>query len=281
MDGLDDRLPSTLPVHFGCNLFGIGVPRRTDALRVEGVYGFCVHGVFAFQCTSFNFICTGHVSVSTRNILKMDVAEITNLLQNTSLREELPDSYSGRLTEEFTTIVAFQNLACVSLACNHQGMATVVHAKIRKFIHLVNNFYFVMYNEKAPRITDEDLELARVHAIQEIPVESYHDAFQVDEEELRRTFRATSNICHETLNHFDFILGEFREQFRTTQKSQCKRATKYFTKLKVLIKSVTDELDQQTETAHMYVNKDTVTHSDMTSNERKLHGRKSKGRSRR
>ena len=203
--------------------------------------------------------------------------EITQMLADTSLREELPATYQGKLPNEFESVTALNELACTFMAGKESAKAQHVYGIVRTFIHLVNKTYFAMYGENAPRFSETDLELAQAHAINNIPMECSHDQFLVDQDAIDRASRATSNICNETLEHLNFIVTEFREKYKKA-KEQCKRAGKYAAKLQVLVKSVTNLLDREEEIKHRFVDKSTITYSDMTARERKLKDRKRRNR---
>jgi hypothetical protein len=207
-----------------------------------------------------------------------DLDEITTLLGNTSLRAELPDPYTGELVDEFQTVVALESLACVALVCGKKDLASSIHITVRKFVHQLNNLYFAMHNERALRFTDEDVTLANAHAIGTIPVECGNDNLVVDGTVLKRFSRATSNICHETIQYLEFITGEFRAKHRTTAKEQCKRAAKRCLKLGRLLRAVTNALDKQLEFDHMVSDTSKLTNTDRTAHEVSLLTRKSRKR---
>jgi hypothetical protein len=202
-----------------------------------------------------------------------DLEELTHLLADTTLREELPSSYVGKLSTEFDVVVSMEELACTAMAAKNISMAKVVHSTIRKFIHLVNNFYFAMYAEKAPRFTEDELELAKAHALTNIPVECQHDQIMVDQEALDRVSRATSNIMTQAVELVNFLAQEFRHKHKAA-KEQCKRAMKGARKIEALLTAITHQLDKEVETQHRFVDKSTLTYSDLTKHERELKNRK-------
>ncbi len=206
-----------------------------------------------------------------------DLDEITQLLADTTLREELPNSYTGKMTNEFEAVVALNELACTFMAGKEKHRAKTVHGAVNKLILLINKLYFSMYGEKAPRFSENDLELAQAHGINNIPMDSGLDLFVVDQDVMDRTSRATSNICTEMLEHLNFVVSEFREANKKA-KEQCKRAVKYSTKITVLVKAITKALDKEEEIKHRYMDKSKITYSDMTEHERKLANRKRRGR---
>ena len=202
-----------------------------------------------------------------------DLEELTQLLADTTLREELPSSYVGKLTTEFDVVVSMEELACTAMASKNIPMAKVVHSSIRKFVHLVNNFYFAMYAEKAPRFTEDELELARAHALTNIPVECQHDQIVVDQEVLDRASRATSNILGQAVELVNFLAQEFRRTHKAA-KEQCKRTMQGARKIETLLTLITQKLDKEVETQHRFVDKATLTYSDLTKHERDLKNRK-------
>lgn len=204
---------------------------------------------------------------------------ITELMENVTLREELPMSYTGKMQTEFETVVALLEMACTFKAADYAEKAEKVHNMVHKFVSLVNKVHFAMRGEKAPRLSEEDIELAQAHAVTNLPMEMSHDQFIVDDETLQKSVRATSNICTDCVEYILFEVSEFRDRHKKA-KEQCKRAVKCAVRLQTLVKSVTDKLDRDTETTHMFVNKDSVKYADMTTHERRLKDRKNRGTSR-
>jgi len=206
-----------------------------------------------------------------------ELDEITRLLANTTLREELPGSYAGNLENEFEAIVALNELACTFMVGKEPKKANTIHGIISSLVLLINKLYFSMSGEKAPRFSEDDVELAQAHAVNNIPVESGLNLFVVDQDAMDRASRATSNICTEMLENINFVVSEFR-QANKKAKEQCKRAMKYSTKITTLIKGITKALDEEEELKHTYMDKSTITYSDMTGHERKLANRKRRNR---
>lgn len=206
-----------------------------------------------------------------------DIDTLTQLLANTSLREELPASYTGSLSNEFEVIVALHEMACTFQAGKEFKKASVVYDSIHKVVHLINKLYFAMYGERAPRFLEQDVELALAHALHNIPTELSHDVFVVDQDTIDRTCTATSNICTETISFLEFVVSEFRQAHRDA-KEQCRRATKLSLKLTTLLQKIVSMLDKENETKHKFMDTSKMKYSEMTTNERKMSARKRRQR---
>lgn len=211
---------------------------------------------------------------------------LTELLQNVSLREELPDDYQGDLNEEFQVMVALETLACIALGCQRKALAELAHASIRKFIHLVNSFYFTLHSDKAPRITDQDTELAQAHAMQDLTLQDVplvgeptaHANAQVvaNKHLLDQAARIASNVCTECLENLDFVLSEHGPSMRKTNKDAYKRLQKIKSKIKTLLHLITKPLDKQAEEAHKFTSN--VSYAQMTEHEKAMKARKRRAR---
>ena len=207
------------------------------------------------------------------------IDEITRMMTNPSLREELPDSYTGELECEFNTIVALFTLTFTSLSCQKNFMAQFLYSNIRKFIHETNNLYFSMKNEQASRIDEDDLDLAKLHALQEIPENNHDDNIvMMDLESLHRTIKATSNICVETQNHLDFIVSEFRSKHRITHKEECKKTYRCFQKTNEILQKIIHYLDRDVSLRQLCVDTSEFGYSELSISEQQRLGRKSRRR---
>lgn len=190
----------------------------------------------------------------------MSITTLTALIRDMSLRDELPDDYMGKLVTEFHVVVALTNLACTAVACHQPDMATSVYDTSRTFVHLVNSLYFIMLNEKAPRLTDKDVELANAHAVRDLPVqdvpmlglpERYANAqVIVDHASLDQAGRATSNACTDSLENLEFVVSEYTAKQRKTNKEACRRVYRIQAKLTKALHSIIDMLDTGREQAN-------------------------------
>lgn len=171
------------------------------------------------------------------------VDEMAKLLEDVSIQEELPNQYSGKLSEEFDVVVCIEEVACTYLAAELREFAAWLHNTVRKVIHLVNNMYFAMYAEKAPRFSDADLELAQRHAIANIPMDLSENAPSVTLEAAHRTARAASNILIDASDNIGFVSSEFYKQ-NPKNTEQRKRTRKTAAKLCSLLQNIVHSLDK-------------------------------------
>lgn len=201
--------------------------------------------------------------------------ELTALLGNVSIREELPDEYQKPLRTEFETVVGLKSLACIALAFDRRPMAQIINTSIPILIHQVNNLYFAMHGEKAHRFDEEDLELANIHAIHAIP-EDPRNVFEIDENVLVRTSLATSNMCTELINYIEFGVSEFRSKHHKTNKFQCAKVVKLMLKLKAMLTTIVTQLENIQETRHKL--QETIDPSTLTTREKTQSSKKRRPR---
>lgn len=196
--------------------------------------------------------------------------DIHELLDDKKIREELPGSYHGPLRDEFKTIVALTSLACVAYKINKPKMVKKTCTTMSKIIHLINKLEFVMRSEKASRITESDLDLARAHAIHNLPVDG-QDKVVANHEILNQSSKIGANLCQNMLASLDFRVAEFWSA-HPTAKEQRKRATAIYSILEKTLKSFVKMLEDPIEEQHHYMNN--ITYADKTSGERARSHRK-------
>ena len=184
-----------------------------------------------------------------------------------------PKPYVGQLSIEFDTSVILQELACLFLVTNKQQMFIKVSKVLKKFVSLINKFYFAMYGEKAARLSDQDISLSKQHVLFNLPINATGNQIVVDQDTIDRCMRSTSNIISETMNSTIFKMSQFVQQ-HTQAQAQCKNTKKCATKINLLLQSLKKILDNEHEESHKYMNQSNLTYSDLTDNERKMKQRK-------
>lgn len=199
------------------------------------------------------------------------------MLKSIHTQTTLPPNYMGRLTAEFDTIVMLQELACLSMASNKQTMSNDIYMCMVKFVQLVNKFYFAMYGEKAPRLSEQDGHLSQRHALSNLPLDPSGTRVVMNQALLDRSCRATANIISQTIDSTSFVMTQFITQHEKA-KAQCKHARKHGMNIISLLHSLKKKLDNEHELSHAYADKSALTYSDLTDNERRMTQRKRRAR---
>ena len=184
-----------------------------------------------------------------------------------------PKPYTGQLSIEFDTSVILQELACLYLVTNKQQMFVKVSNILKKFVSLINKFYFAMHGEKAARLSDQDISLSKQHVLFNLPIDATGTQIVVNQDMIDRCMRSTSNIISQTINAIIFTMSQFVQQ-HSQAKAQCKNTKKCATKLNLLLQSLKKILDDEHEQSHKYMNQSSLAYSDLTDNERKMKHRK-------
>ena len=195
------------------------------------------------------------------------------MLKSIHTQTTLPPNYTGRLAAEFDTIVMLQELACLSMAFNKQTMSNDIFVCMVKFVQLVNKFYFAMYGEKAPRLSEQDGHLSRQHALSNLPLDPSGTRVVMDQTLLDRSCRATANILSQTIDSISFVMTQFIKQHEKAE-AQCKNTRKHGVSIISLLHSLKQKLDKEHELSHAYVDQNSLTYSDLTNNERRMKQRK-------
>lgn len=199
------------------------------------------------------------------------------LKQYHTTSQQLPPTYIGKLQSEFDAVTALQELLFVLVGTKQAVFANKTHMCIKKFVHHANHFYFVMYGDKAPRFAEQDFILARCHAMSNIPLDASGMQMAVDQVSVDRIFRATSNIIGQVLNQCQFTMSQYVKHNQSA-KAQCKQTRRVGMVLFTLLTNFKQMLDAEHEQSHAYVDKSTITYTDMTDRERKASQRKRRNR---
>lgn len=207
----------------------------------------------------------------------MSQTSVMSMLKSIHTQTTLPPNYMGRLTAEFDTIVMLQELACLSMAFNKQTMSNDIFVCMAKFVQLVNKFYFAMYGEKAPRLSEQDGQLSQRHALSNLPLDPSGTRVVMDQALLDRSCRATANIISQTIDSTSFVMTQFITQHEKA-KAQCKHARKHGMNIITLLDSLKLKLDKEHELSHAYVDKNALEYTDLTDNERRMTQRKRRAR---
>lgn len=221
--------------------------------------------------------------------------QLTALLSNMDLVAELPDEYTGELQTEFETVVSLFTLGFLARAYQQQDFANRVWQTCQVFVHQVNKFQFGVFAERANRLSEDDVELAQRHALNHVSRDHSTGTVIVSEDTMILHSRATANLCHDMIQHIEFVLtmnrplgesgsiptpaGILGTPVRTpmtpttTQKATKQTFRKHrqlAAKIIQTLKSLTTMLDSIQEAQHMYMDKSTLDISELTENERHI-----------
>lgn len=207
----------------------------------------------------------------------MSQSSIVNMLRSIGTQLNLPPRYTGKLVSEFDTIVVLQELACLALAFNKSSMCNDIYMSMVKYVHVVNKFYFAMYGEKAPRLSEQDGQLSQKHALSNLPLDPSGTKVDVDQTLIDRACRATSNILSQTIDSTSFAMTQFIKQHERAE-AQCKHARKHGSSIIHLLTTLKQKLDKEHELSHAYIDQNALAYTDLTDNERRMKQRKRRAR---
>ena len=207
----------------------------------------------------------------------MPQSPVLTMLQSIHTQATLPPNYTGKLSTEFDTTVMLQELACLAMAFDKPTMSRDVYTCMVKFVQLVNKFYFAMYGEKAPRLTEQDGQLSRQHALSNLPLDPSGMRVVVDQTLLDRRCRGTANILSQTIDSISFVMSQFIKQHSKAE-AQCKHARKHGVDIMGLLQTLKQKLDKEHELSHAYVDKSALAYTELTDHERKMKQRKRRAR---